>query len=128
MVLNQTGLLWLAFSVSLLVWVQGGFTALHAGLMRPKNPVNVATTKLVEAALAAILFWLLGSALLSGRSAGGWFGLSGFAASAADPSALAVFAYQLLLCVTTTTIVSGALGERMSFRATLALAAFVAGI
>ena len=129
MILSQTGLMWVVFSTTLIVWILGGTTALHGGLLRPKNTAGVAAVKIAEVSLAAILFLFIGHALLAGTSAGGWLGRTGFLGFDLDsPGELALFVYQLLLCAATTTIVSGAAGERMTFRAALALGALVAGI
>jgi ammonium transporter len=131
--LTPTGLLLMALAAVLVLTAQAGFLALHAGLMRPKNTANVAAAKLVDASAAALLTFVCGFGLMFGESIGGWLGGSGFFlggsfAGAAQATTLSAFVLHALLCATVVTVVSGALGERMSFRAGVALAAFVAGI
>jgi ammonium transporter len=128
--LNQTGLVWVALAVVLLLTAQAGFAILHAGMMRPKSTVNVAAVKVADLAIASLATWVIGFGLIFGRSLGGWLGVSGFFLDAeqswAGPSALSAYVLFALLCATTATIVSGALGERMTFGGQLLLAALVA--
>jgi ammonium transporter len=131
MTLNQTGLVWVVFAAALLLLAQAGFALMHAGLLRPKNSVNVAASKLVDVAAAALVTWVCGFALLFGDSLGGWVGGSGFflaGPAASSPALLASFVLHALLCATVATIVSGALAERMSFRGQVILALLVAAV
>src|SRR5688572_16617127 len=123
--LNQTGLVWVALAVVLLLTAQAGFAILHAGMMRPKNTVNVAAVKLSDLAIASLATWVIGFGLIFGDSLGGWLGASGFFLEKAGPAALSAYVLHALLCATAATIVSGALGERMSFGGQLILAALV---
>jgi len=127
--LNQTGLVWVALAVVLLLTAQAGFAILHAGMMRPKNTVSVAAVKLSDLAIASLLTWVVGFGLIFGKSLGGWLGVSGFFLEGVDgPAALSAYVLHALLCATAATIVSGALGERMSFGAQLILTALVAAV
>src|SRR5688572_21158568 len=99
--LNPTGLLWVALAATLVLTAQAGFVALHAGLMRPKNTVNVAASKLVDASAAALLTFICGFGLMFGQSVGGWLGGSGFFLGgtfpgASQPATLAAFVLHAL--------------------------------
>ncbi len=112
---------WILFSAVLVLLMQAGFTCLETGLVRAKNSVNVAVKKIADVCISALGYWIVGFGLMFGASEWGGFGLTNFAIE--DPAHLtnavawnyAFFLFQLTFCATATTIVSGAVAERMSF-------------
>ncbi len=122
--------IWLLICTVLVLAMQAGFTCLETGLVRAKNSINVAIKNVADFCVASLSFWAFGFALMFGATAGGWIGTSLFLF---DPNPfggmesawlLAFFFFQLAFCGTATTIVSGAVAERMSFRGYL-MTAFV---
>ena len=121
--------LWLLISAALVMLMQGGFCFLESGLARAKSSINVAIKNLMDFCLAAVVYWVFGFALMFGATQAGWIGTSGFCLeSEAGPWLLAFFLFQLVFCGTATTIISGAVAERMRFRAYLMISFLVSGL
>ena len=122
--------IWVLICTILVILMQAGFTCLESGMVRAKNSINVAVKNVMDFCVAGLGFWLVGFGLMLGASAAGFFGLSGFAfqsgganASAGMAWVMVFFFFQLAFCSTATTIVAGAVAERMSFRGYLITAA-----
>ena len=91
--------------------MQAGFCCLESGSCRARNNINIAIKNLADFCAAGVFFWLSGFALMFGASWYGFVGTSGFCfGNDAGPKELAFFLFQLGLCGTATTIVSGVLG------------------
>ena len=128
---NPIDLLWIALCAGLVFMMQAGFLCLESGLTRSKNAINVAIKNISDFAVAVMLFWLFGFALMFGSSQAGLFGASNFLAAigqGSDPWFSVFFLFQVMFCATAATIVSGAVAERMRFTAYLLVAATVAGL
>lgn len=109
---------WILICAILVCMMQAGFTAVEAGMVRSKNSINVAFKNLSDFYISCTLFTLVGFGLMFGPSAGGWVGLDPwFAFESPDSALLAFFFFQMVFCGTATTIVSGAVAERMRFSA-----------
>ncbi len=109
--------------------MQPGFMCLESGLTRSKNSINVAIKNLADLGISVALFWAFGYAFMFGNSVLGWIGSSDFFVHVeATPRLAAFFLFQAMFCSTATTIVSGAVAERMKFRAYLILAGLVSGL
>jgi ammonium transporter len=115
-------------SAALVLFMQAGFTALESGLVRSKSSINVAIKNFANFLVAASLFWLFGFAWMFGSDAGGALGSSLFAFDSRSPFLNAFFVFQLGFIATATTLISGAVAERMRFAGYLVLAIFVAAI
>ena len=121
--------IWLLVCTVLVLLMQAGFACLETGLVRAKNSINVAVKNVADFCVASLAFWAVGFGIMFGATAGGVFGTSFFffdtgpfdGTSAAW--LMAFFFFQLAFCGTATTIVSGAVAERMSFRGYLITAA-----
>lgn len=122
--------LWLVLCALMVLFMQGGFCLLESGLVRTKNTVNVAYKNLADMGIATILFSVVGFPLMYGASVGGWIGGSGFGfiLSEARPWMLAFFAFQLMFCGTATTIISGAIAERVRLSSYLLIAVVVSAL
>jgi ammonium transporter len=102
---------------------------LESGLTRSKNNINVAVKNLADFGISLVLFWGLGYGLMFGQNIGGWVGINGFFLDMAQqPELVAFFIFQAMFCSTATTIVSGAVAERLRFEAYLAIALLVSGL
>ena len=108
--------------------MQAGFCCLESGYVRAKNSINVAIKNLVDFSVSGLLFWLIGFAVVFGTSWGGLIGLETPTQGTNTSHATAFLFYQLMFCGTATTIVSGAVAERMKFTAYLVVAVITAGV
>nr|WP_277882680.1 ammonium transporter [Oscillatoria sp. FACHB-1406] len=109
--------------------MQPGFMCLESGLTRSKNSINVAVKNLADFGVSALLFWGFGYALMFGVSRSGWIGSTGFSFSVESAPAIATyFLFQMMYCGTATTIVSGAVAERLKFPAYLIVTVLISGL
>jgi Amt family ammonium transporter len=108
-------LIWLIFCAILVSTMQAGFCSLESGLVRAKNSINVAIKNLVDFCIAGFMFSLFGFNLMFGESIGGLMGTHFPPMSTWTGINYAYFLFQITFCGTATTIVSGAVAERMSF-------------
>ena len=108
--------------------MQAGFTALESGLVRSKNSINVAIKNFANFLVAASLFWLFGFGLMFGAGEGGLIGTDSFLFDSESAFLTVFFVFQLGFIGTATTLISGAVAERMRFGAYLVLATFVAAV
>ncbi len=124
----NSDILWVLSCGFLVVLMQAGFTALESGMVRAKNSINVAIKNLVDFCISATLFVLLGFGLMFGPSWGGLIGLNPPATTDLDPKTLAFFFFQAMFCGTATTLVSGAVAERMRFTGYFLAAMLISGL
>ncbi|NJK64208.1 MAG: ammonium transporter [Synechococcaceae cyanobacterium SM2_3_1] len=121
--------LWVILAAGMVFLMQPGFMCLESGLTRSKNNINVAAKNLADFAIAVALFWAFGFALMFGQTWAGWWGHSHFLVSPdQDFSLAAFFLFQAMFCGTATTIVSGAVAERMPFKAYLLISCVGSGL
>jgi|HigsolmetaAR203D_1030402.scaffolds.fasta_scaffold00147_43 Amt family ammonium transporter len=110
---------WLIIAAALVFLMQAGFSALEAGMVRAKNSINVAAKNMIDICAVSISFILVGFPLMFGPTYHGWFGTDGFFMQgfmAGDDAWLWGFVFfQIVFAGTASTIVSGAVAERMSF-------------
>jgi ammonium transporter len=119
---------WLLVSAALVLFMQVGFTALESGLVRSKNSINVAIKNFANFLVAASLFWLFGFGLMFGSDEAGLIGSSSALFDSDSAFLTAFFLFQLGFIATATTLMSGAVAERMRFGSYLVLAVFVAAV
>jgi len=128
---SAVDVVWVLLCTILVIVMQPGFACLEAGFVRAKNSINVAIKNLVDFCIASLIFWAFGFGLMFGApDALGLVGLSHFALDPAHESGwlLTFFFFQLAFCGTATTIVSGAVAERMRFKAYFLTAAAMSGL
>ena len=127
MALTNFDLMWVALAAMLVFIMQAGFLCHETGLTRSKNNINVAIKNLSDFAFATILFWAVGFALMFGESWYGWFGISRFMPDLGQEMWLPIFfVFQIMLCGTAVTIVSGGVAERLHFQSYMAVSALMA--
>lgn len=120
---------WLLVCAGLVFLMQPGFMCLESGLTRAKNSINVAAKNLADLGLSVALYWLLGFGLMFGASWQGWLGRDRFLFGGdLEPHLLPFFLFQALFCGTATTIVSGAVAERVRFVAYLVISSLISGV
>ena len=125
----MSDLQWLLICAGLVFLMQPGFMCLESGLTRSKNNINVAVKNLADFGVSVALFWAFGYALMFGPSWGGWLGHEGFLLNLDSRSEQgAFFLFEAMFCSTATTIVSGAVAERLKFKSYLIVAFLVSGL
>ena len=113
--MNQIDMVWILICSCMVLFMQAGFSCLEAGLIRAKNTINVVIKNTVDFAISVVGFALVGFSMMFGPSLGGWIGEPFSLISSSDPYTYLVFIFQAMFCATATTILSGAVAERMSF-------------
>lgn len=119
---------WLLACSALVFIMQAGFCCLETGLVRTKNSINVAIKNLVDLCIAGLLFWGFGYAFMFGPTLAGWIGSDGFCFESVDPERMGIFLFQLMFCGAATTIVAGAVAERMRFSGYIIVTVLISGI
>lgn len=122
--------LWILVCSALVFLMQGGFLCLESGCTRTKNSINVAVKNLVDFGISVLAYWGVGFGLMFGLSNYGLLGGSHFLFELEGRAAgeVAFFVFQVMFCGTSVTIVSGAVSERMSFKAYVLVSAFVSAV
>src|SRR5262249_42295321 len=128
MAVRDVDIAWLLVAAALVLFMQAGFTALESGLVRSKNSINVAIKNFANFLVAAALFWVFGFGLMFGPTAGGIAGSGAFFFNSHSAFLVAFFVFQLGFIATATTLISGAVAERMRFASYLILCTLVAGL
>ncbi len=114
---------WLLISAAFVFLMQAGFLCLETGRIRSKNSINVAAKNITDFVLSSIVFWLFGFAIMFGSGSTGWFGTTEFFfGDTQNAHQIAFFLFQMMFCGTATTLMSGAVAERMTFSGYLAIA------
>ncbi|MGK7888393.1 MAG: ammonium transporter [Leptolyngbyaceae cyanobacterium] len=120
--------LWVLLCSGLVFLMQAGFMCLESGLTRSKNNINVAVKNFLDFGISVALFWLFGYGLMFGASQVGWLGWGSFVPSLSTADGAVFFLFQAMFCGTATTIISGAIAERLNFNSYLLIAALVSGL
>jgi ammonium transporter, Amt family len=138
---------WVLLSAFLVFFMNAGFGFLEAGFCRQKNAVNALAKSLIVFALASIAYWAIGFGLMFANGTP-LFGLNGWFLSGLDNSPISgnfyngtfsalkwvavplqgKFLFQLTLAGVAAAIVSGAMAERIKFKAFLAFSLIFIGI
>ncbi|MBB5325306.1 Amt family ammonium transporter [Anoxybacillus tepidamans] len=125
--------IWVVIAAAMVLFMEGGFSLLEAGLVRTKNAVNVTMKIFVDLTIGTLAFWLIGFGIMFGKDAFGLIGTNLFGApenislSLKLPSAAFVL-FQIGFAVACISIISGAVAERMNFKAYVVTAALVSMI
>ena len=120
--------LWV-FSCAILVFImQAGFMCMESGLSRHKNSINVALKNLADFSISIVIFWLFGFGLMFGKSFNGFFGTDLFFFETDISSYQTYFVFQAMFVATASTIISGAVAERLKFVGYLLITTFSTGI
>jgi ammonium transporter, Amt family len=116
-------LAWLGVCAILVFFMQAGFALVESGVARAKNAVNVVMKNFTDTGTSTLGYWLAGYGLMFGASYAGWVGLSHFAPTPSDGTEAMHLVYQMMFAATASTIMSGAVAERMRFGAYILAAA-----
>ncbi|KKI93996.1 ammonium transporter [Bacillus sp. SA1-12] len=121
---------WIVIAAAMVLFMEGGFSLLEAGLVRTKNAVNVTMKIFVDLTIGALVFWMIGFGIMFGQDAFGFIGTSLFGSpekislNMELPSEAFVL-FQMGFAVACISIISGAVAERMNFKAYIITAALV---
>jgi len=127
--LELANIAWMLGAAALVMLMQGGFCFLESGLSRAKNSINVAMKNILDFCISAIVFWIVGFGLMFGADWNGLVGTNLFLFEDLDNGWLCAFLlFQMVFCGTATTIVSGAVAERMRFSGYLVLSAVISAV
>ncbi len=107
--------MWTMIAAALVLFMQGGFLLLEAGMVRSKNSINVAQKNIIDFVFAVLIFYAIGFAMMFGTTYGGFIGWSSDLAffDTTDDWNYTFFVFQAVFAGTAGTIVSGAVAERM---------------
>jgi len=111
--------------------LQSGFALLEAGTVRAKNVRNILLKNAIDACIAAICWWAVGAAFANGTTDGcgnAFIGHDNFFSSGISsqgPTGFAVWIFGFAFSATASTIVSGAVAERVQFRAYMLYTVFI---
>ena len=140
--------LWVMLAGFLVFFMNLGFALVESGFCRAKNTVNILFKNFVVFAVSTVAFLAIGFGLMFGNG-NGLLGLEGlfFAAGADNSPAMgaayqgayaslswtgvpfwAKFFFQLVFAGTAATIVSGAVAERIKFKAFIVFTLFMVGV
>lgn len=126
---------WVVLAAAMVLFMEGGFSLLEAGLVRTKNAVNVTMKIFVDLTLGALAFFLVGFGIMFGSDAGGvfsfdfWGASQNLSLSSSIQLPLAAYVvFQLGFAVAVISIISGAVAERMSLKAYMIVAVFVVAL
>ncbi|MCY9658000.1 ammonium transporter [Paenibacillus chondroitinus] len=115
--------IWVVLTAAMILLMEGGFALLEAGFVRQKNAVSIIMKVFVDIAFGALIFYFIGFALMYGKDAGGIIGTSGFFMGgdlthiALNISHETYWLFQCAFVIAVISIVSGAVAERINFRA-----------
>src|SRR5437588_2896168 len=124
---------WVLVTAFLVFFMQAGFMALEAGFARSRESVNVLISCVFDTCVCGILYWAVGFAIQFGVG-NGFFGHQYFLLHASTPAYgttgvafLAFFLFQFAFADTASTVTTGALVGRTSFKGDILYSIFVSG-
>ncbi len=109
------GSIWFLMATALVFFMQAGFAMVESGFTRAKNAGNIIMKNLMDFSLGTVAFLVLGYALLTGTDGNAFIGWGPKPLWDFAGTDWADFAFNLVFCATTATIVSGAMAERTKF-------------
>ena len=120
--INSINTLWTLVAAALVFGMQAGFVMLEAGFARRRETVNVLIECILDTAICGISFWAIGYAFMFSEGNGfigqNWFFLQGAPETYGTTgiALLAHWVFQFAFADTASTITSGAMIGRTSFR------------
>ncbi|XJZ27798.1 ammonium transporter [Bacillota bacterium Lsc_1132] len=121
----QSGLntIWVVLTAAMILLMEGGFALLEAGFVRSKNSVNIIMKVFADITIGTLSYYVVGFALMYGADYLSLIGTNGFFLKG-DFSYLnlpvsldAFWLFQAAFVIAVISIVSGAVAERINFRA-----------
>ncbi|RKP53981.1 ammonium transporter [Cohnella endophytica] len=129
-----TDTIWVVLTAAMILLMEGGFALLEAGFVRQKNAVSIIMKVFVDIAFGALVFYAIGFAFMYGKDEASLIGLSGFFMGG-DLTHLSLnishdtyWLFQCAFVIAVISIVSGAVAERIHFRAYILYTIFMTGL
>lgn len=132
-IINSLNTAWVLVAAALVFGMQAGFVMLEAGFARKRETVNVLIECILDTAICGVFFWAIGYAFMfsSGNGFIGyhWFFLQGMPATygTTGVAILAHWIFQFAFADTASTITSGAMIGRTSFKGDILYSICVTG-
>ncbi|HEX7057420.1 MAG TPA: ammonium transporter [Bacilli bacterium] len=125
--------MWVIIASAMVLFMEGGFSLLEAGFVRTKNAVNVTMKIFVDLTIGTLAYYLIGFGLMYGKDHGGLIGIALWRAAQhvnlPMPLSMPAFVlFQVGFAIAGISIISGAVAERMSFKAYILIAVFMTAI
>ncbi|OIK14693.1 ammonium transporter [Bacillus sp. MUM 116] len=123
----QSGLdtIWVVLTAAMILLMEGGFALLEAGFVRSKNSVNIIMKVFADITIGTLCYYLVGFAFMYGSDLFGVIGTDGFMLKGdfthlkLSISTDTFWLFQGAFVIAVISIVSGAVAERVNFRAYL---------
>lgn len=126
---TSVDVVWVLTTGALVFFMQAGFAMVEAGFVRSKEAGNVLMKNLMDFALGAVAFYIIGYGLLMGEDKFGIIGWSNFAPfwkfDTAGQWHYVLWFFEAVFAATAATIVSGGISGRTKFKAYLVYSFFV---
>ena len=125
---------WVLVTAFLVFFMQAGFMALEAGFARSRETVNILLECVFDTCLCGVLYWAIGFAFQFGEGNGlighQFFFLHGMTAAYGSTGVafLAFFLFQFAFADTASTVTSGAMVGRTSFKGDILYSTCVSGL
>ena len=137
--INPINTMWVLVAAFLVFFMQAGFMALEAGFARSKETINIMMECIFDTCLCGVLYWSVGFAFQFGGGNGiighEYFFLNNIPATYdysglfdTHVAFLAFFLFQFAFADTASTITSGAMVGRTSFKGDIMYSAVVSGL
>ncbi|MDQ0200663.1 ammonium transporter [Neobacillus ginsengisoli] len=117
--------IWVVLTAAMILLMEGGFALLEAGFVRSKNSVNIIMKVFADITIGTLCYYLIGFALMYGADYFGIIGKNGFMLKGnfsylhLSISSDTFWLFQAAFVIAVISIVSGAVAERINFRAYL---------
>ena len=111
---------WILTNSFIILTMQSGFGLLESGMVSLKNEANIMVKNAVDVIFGGLSYWLFGFAFSFGNRGNPFCGLGYFLTDADESEMGQVYSqyfFQLSFATTATTIVSGAMAERITLKA-----------
>jgi Amt family ammonium transporter len=126
--------IWVVLTAAMILLMEGGFALLEAGFVRQKNAVSIIMKVFVDITFGALVYYFCGFALMFGKDAAGVIGVSGFMMGGdlthikLSISHDTYWLFQCAFVIAVISIVSGAVAERINFKAYILYTIIMTGL
>jgi Amt family ammonium transporter len=131
---NGLDTVWVVLTAAMILLMEGGFAMLEAGFVRQKNAVSIIMKVFVDISFGALVYYAFGFALMYGKDAGSLIGVNGFFLGGnlshlpSNISSDTFWLFQCAFVIAVISIVSGAVAERLHFRAYIVYTIVMTGL
>lgn len=122
---------WILICAFLVFLMQAGFAMVETGFCRAKNATNLMAKNMMDYVTGSLVYWAVGFALMFGADKAGLFGTTGWflmGKEEYDVGRYLLYIFEVVFCATAATIVSGAVAERLKFKAYLIYTVVVSAV